>query len=139
MKKFDCILLVDDNEIDNYVSSTIIKHLKITENIHVSYTVEEAIKFVKKFYKENKKGPDLIILDIKMPAVDGFEFLKAYKKLSIENKDKIILMVLSSSDEIGDLKKLSKYDTVDYYINKPLTLEQMQSFLENLPAKNEGM
>lgn len=130
MKKFNKILLIDDDPIDNYLNEVVIQKLYLTNHIQTFFNGEEAIQYLQEEYLKNLTLPDLIILDIIMPVMDGFEFLTALSKLNIPktNHIKIILLTTSvSSDEEAKLISMGLP-----LIKKPLTQEKMSDLLNNI-------
>ncbi|CAN5168417.1 hypothetical protein BH23BAC1_BH23BAC1_22880 [soil metagenome] len=79
--KVNCILLVDDNSIQNYLNIRLLNSLNIAQQIRVCLNGREALEFISDFYKENQKAPDLILLDLYMPEINGIDFLKAFNAL----------------------------------------------------------
>ena len=126
-KKLNCILLVDDNTADNRYHQIILKGMDITERIDVALDGEEALNYLK---KENQTPPDLIILDINMPKVNGWEFLEAYHKLSPELKAKAIVVMLTTSENPEDKKKAEQFSEIRGFNSKPLTEEMVNEILK---------
>jgi response regulator of citrate/malate metabolism len=133
--QLNCVLLVDDDGVTNFINHRLIKKLNITSSIHSAINGSEAIKFLLDYAsKNNNNGPELILLDINMPVLDGFEFLEQFEKLKLKNKDKIKIIVLTTSTHQKDIKKIASHSTIGY-INKPLTIEKLQETLNaNRPA-----
>lgn len=128
MKKFKRILLVDDDDTSNMLNTMIISNMDITEDVDVASNGEEALSHLVKHCQQavvsDKKCPELILLDINMPVMDGFEFLEAYKeKLDIHNKVPVVM--LSSSSNKKDFEKALSYN-VKGYIVKPLSEDKLQ-------------
>src|SRR4051812_47898983 len=98
--KFKSILLIDDNAADNRYNQIILEEMNIAENIVVAENGLEALDILK---KEDNDQPDLILLDINMPKMNGWEFLDAYKKLNLKEND--IVVVLTTSMNPEDKKK----------------------------------
>ena len=74
----NCILVVDDNEGDQFLAEHLIKkYLPDTQQLK-AYDGEEALRVI----AESDVKPDIILLDINMPGMDGFEFLEAYNQLA---------------------------------------------------------
>lgn len=132
MKKFKRILLVDDDETSNLLTTMVITDMDITEEVDVATNGEEALQYIINNCKEasistERKCPGLILLDINMPIMDGFEFLEAYKKkFDLENKVPVVM--LSSSSNKLDFEK-AKALNVKGYIVKPLNEEKLQDAL----------
>lgn len=128
MRKINCVLLVDDDGTTNFINYRLIKQLNITEEIHTEYNGEKALNFLQ-FYAEghSNEAPELILLDLKMPVLDGYEFLEYLRMKKFENKEKIKVIVLTTSTRKDDMEKLKKFNVT--IINKPLTPENfLQSF-----------
>jgi len=130
-QEFNCVLLIDDDGVTNFINHRLIKKLKITSSIHSAINGNEAIRFLLDYASKNhNNGPELIFLDINMPVLDGFEFLEQFEKLNLKNKDNIKIIVLTTSTHQKDINKIADHATIGY-INKPLTAEKL---LETLNA-----
>jgi CheY-like chemotaxis protein len=120
MQKINSVLLVDDDNINNFINERLIKKLAMTQHVNIAVNGEEALDFLRKKNSVQEAMPDLILLDINMPVMDGFEFLKEYEKLEIADKEKVVITMLTTSTNPGDMDKFSKAKVASY-INKPLT------------------
>lgn len=123
------ILLIDDNYIDNYINKKIVAKEKIADTISVMLSPIEALD-----YLANKKDkyPELILLDIKMPQMDGFEFLSEFSKLPEEQKSKCRIIMLSSSHNVLDIEAAKKNPHVMEYLIKPLDASKLNAVLKLL-------
>jgi CheY-like chemotaxis protein len=131
MKKFNRILLIDDDATSNYISEKLIKRLNIACNTFSLKNGQEAIDFLEENYDLPIESPedqnDLIFLDINMPVMDGLEFLEEFynnKKLKKEYLNAISIYMLTSSDSPLDKEKIKKYN-VKGYISKPMTEDKL--------------
>ena len=131
MKKMNCVLLVDDNDADNFFHQLVIEKLNITDTIEIAENGEEALQFLK---KEDNCIPELIFLDINMPRMNGWEFLDEYKKIDDERKSSIIIIMLTTSVNPDDLERAKQISEVSGFEIKPLTA----AMLENLIKKYFG-
>ena len=127
------VMLVDDNEIDNLINQKMIEASGIAKHIYTHTGARSAIEFLRNMEKldessSNNVLPALIFLDIDMPLMDGFQFLDEFGKLSEATREKCGVIMLTSSISPADVNRSKKYDYVRKYINKPLTLENLEKF-----------
>lgn len=121
--RLNTILLVDDDPDTNMILTHVIQANKLAEHVAVAFDGEEALEFLKK-----NPAPDLILLDINMPRMNGWEFLEAYEKLFLKRKTPVIVMVTVSLNP-EDKERAEKHNI--YFQNKPLTTEVLKSLIEN--------
>lgn len=125
MKKLNCVLLVDDDNINNFINERLIRKANITEDVKIVLNGKEAIDFLSKRSKEDGlPSPELILLDINMPVMDGFEFLEAFRKMELKDKSSVIIVMLTTSTNPNDTQRLNN-SGVSGYINKPLTEQKL--------------
>jgi CheY-like chemotaxis protein len=129
-KKINCIMLVDDNPDDNFFHERVIRKHDFSEHVIVKQTGKEALEYLKA--KDQNKGchPDLIFLDINMPGMNGWEFLNEYKKLDLYFQGKIIVVMLTSSDNPEDIIKAKEHGVAFEFKTKPLTKEMLDEIME---------
>ncbi|WMJ72785.1 response regulator [Cytophagaceae bacterium ABcell3] len=123
---YKSFLLIDDDPINNFINSKLIKKLNLTEQIFVLDNGEEGIRFLLNTVKNEL--PDVILLDINMPAMNGFEFLELFGSLNISGKEHIKIFMLTSSLNPQDMQRV-KHFQVHGYIQKPLTPEKLLNAL----------
>jgi len=128
MKTLKSVLLVDDNEDDNFFTRFILERDTFAENIVECRDGEEALKYLKSTTKKRKRQstPDIIFLDLNMPVMDGWEFLDAYEQMSEDGKEKPVIIILTTSLNPRDISKSKTYSTVKEFRSKPLTPYSLQ-------------
>lgn len=115
------ILLVEDNPMDVILTLDAFKEAKLSNGINVARNGEEALNYIfgKDQFLDRSKYPlpSLILLDLKMPGIDGFEVLRQIKRTEILKR--IPVIILTSSKEEGDLA-LSYDMGANSYLVKPV-------------------
>jgi len=117
----DLVMLVDDNETDNFISKRIIEITNFAKNVEVKNSGKSALDYLEAHQDQPDKLPNLIFLDINMPIVDGFVFLYEFEKFNETVKEKCKVIILSSSDNKRDIDKIVNNDHVIKFVTKPLT------------------
>ncbi len=128
IKRLHSVLLVEDDHITNFLNERLIKKLNITENIAITSNGAEALKYIETAQKENLGFPDLIFLDINMPVMDGFDFLKKFDALSPAIRNNSIVVMLTTSTNSKDMDNLLYSSNTDF-LSKPLTEDKIISIM----------
>ena len=118
--KFDRVLLIDDNDIDNFINERMITTNFFSNRVIVKNSGESALNYLKENAGEDANLPQVIFLDLNMPIMDGFAFLTEYEKLPDAVKKNCKVIVLSSSISPEDINRASTNPLVVKYVNKPL-------------------
>ena len=130
MNNIGTVMLVDDNDTDNFISKRIIEITKFSDNVIVKNSGKSALDYLIANKESPEEIPDIIFLDINMPIVDGFVFLYEYEKFSNSVKDKCRVIILSSSDNKRDIDKIVNNDFVIKFVTKPLTEKTLEEIKE---------
>ena len=126
--KFNDVFVVDDDKIFHFI----IKKLLVSNNINVEPEFFEngllAIEGIKSKLDNEENPPDLILLDINMPILDGWQFLEEFKLIKDKIKKEIAIYIISSSDNTVDRNRANDFkdDITDYYL-KPITIDGLKS------------
>ena len=130
--KFNDVFVVDDDKIFHFI----IKKLLVNNNINVNPSFFEngfeALKGLKMKLDNGESQPDLILLDINMPILDGWQFLEEFKALKKLLNKEIIIYIISSSNNQHDLEKAKEYteEVSDYYL-KPMSGDEIKAIFYN--------
>ena len=135
-QKLNKVLLIDDSFADNYLHSMVIEEVGLTDQIVTCNTGMEALEYLSNFDGKDYPKPDLILLDINMPAMTGWQFLDEYEKLDDEKKSGIIICMLTTSFSNQDVVKANKHPLVRGFINKPLNEETLRKLYEDYFKNN---
>lgn len=131
-KTFTEVLLVEDNEGDVLLTKAAFGKNKIDANIHVAYNGIEALTYLEHAF-ENKSNsqtlPDLILLDINMPKMNGKEFLDKAK--NDKRFHTIPILILSSSEAKKDIVECYEKHANAYLI-KPHSFDQLKDLIGNI-------
>ena len=118
------ILLIDDDEAFNFLNRLIITGLMPACIVYAAQDGQAALNIIKR----DEGCPDVILLDINMPGMDGFEFLDEFDKLNkCSDHTKIFMLTSSSRDE--DRVNVLSHKSVIGYLSKPLTVEHIEEIL----------
>ncbi|MES2394903.1 MAG: response regulator [Bacteroidota bacterium] len=133
MRKCISIMLIDDNEIDLMRNQKIIESINFPGAILPFSNAWNALKYLRLIKDMNANhgifAPDIILLDIYMPIMDGFTFLAEYDKLKISKQNKITIFMLSSSSNPVEIEKANNNKYVAGIISKPLRASNLISRL----------
>ncbi len=131
--RFKSVLLIDDNEIDNFINERIITSTNFATEVVVRDSGPSALEYLKKVLANREEMPELIFLDLNMPLMDGFTFLEEYDSIisgyNEHNDTQIRVIVLSSSISPTDIDKASTNPHVYKYLNKPLSEKYLEAIV----------
>ncbi len=123
MKTLRRILLVDDDEVANFLSERLLRRENLADNIAIARHGAEALRLLSA--EIPPPVPELILLDIKMPVMDGFEFLEAYQRMDGKPSPEPLIVMLSSSLNPQDIDR-AMANGATKFMDKPLTSEKLR-------------
>ncbi len=132
MKQLNCILLIDDDEPTNFLNKMTLEQSGCARHIRIAQSGQAALDYLRGVDGDDDSclRPDLIFLDINMPAMDGWEFLTQYRTLPKEKKADTVLIMLTTSLNPDDEKRTHGIPEVSGFENKPLNQTRLEQLLE---------
>ena len=131
--KHKVVMLIDDNDIDNFINEKMIKASYFAENVYVHSSAKSALEFLKNISSIKNTPPDLIpayiFLDINMPILDGFHFLEEFENFSDAFKSSMKIAMLTTSLNPSDLERTKPYKSVVKYLYKPLIENDLEGLI----------
>lgn len=128
MSKFKDVFVIDDDKVFHFIIKKLFSKNNI--DIHPTFYLNglEAIEKIKEKIDMGTTMPDLILLDINMPIMDGWQFLDEFRKTrTTTTNGQTIIYLVSSSDSISDINKAKEYqDQVKDYFFKPMSLDDLR-------------
>jgi CheY-like chemotaxis protein len=122
------LFLIDDDDINTFIVSKIAERSGFQVSVSSAHNGKIAVDYVENLLKEKKSVPDLILIDINMPVMNGWEFVEAIDALKIEKR--MDMYMLSSSVYENDIEKAKTYSSVKGFISKPLSMERLKELFE---------
>ncbi|MFK7741588.1 MAG: response regulator [Planctomycetota bacterium] len=128
MKRIPCVMLVDDDEADNFFHRRALQKSGRVDNVVVVDDPRQALAEL----AAGAIKPNLMFLDINMPGMNGWEFLQCYEALPEEQRQAMVVVMLSTADLTAHRDKVEASPTVHTFRSKPLTSEMFVELLEEL-------
>jgi len=131
-----CIMLIDDDRATTVYNEIIIEEHGVAKEILIYNSPEEALDYLTTPFTNKKMNPDLILLDINMPRMDGWEFIEAYSDTLKEEGRKKAIVMLSTTADKREYEMVDRNEFLNGIKSKPLTFEVLDEILDiyfNIP------
>jgi response regulator of citrate/malate metabolism len=119
------ILLLDDDPIVNVINEQLFRKYNAAKQYIICRASKEAIDYI----EQSPTLPEIIIIDLNIPLVNGFSFLDRFHS-RFEQADKLAVYILTSSINPDDFNKAMSYPFVKDYLKKPLTRDTIIKIIE---------
>jgi len=127
--KYNTVMLIDDNEMDNFINQKIMEANAFASEIYTNTNGLSALEFLNNLAvkKEtlNEMLPDVIFVDLNMPLINGFQFIEKFYEMPEEFTSYCKIVILTSSLNEGDREIAKRLNPEIVFLNKPLTAEAL--------------
>jgi CheY-like chemotaxis protein len=132
MAILSCTLLVDDDDTTNFLNQALLRRMAVTDTILVAGNGQEALDLLHVHCAEASSTtcPALILLDMKMPLMNGFEFLQAYAQRPSTENPAVVIIMLTTSLNPQDVVRMQGLPIAGY-LTKPLTSSKITQLLQD--------
>jgi CheY-like chemotaxis protein len=130
-KNLHQVLIIDDDEINNFVCKKVILKAGVAEDVVAVQSGSEALAYLQRVLDQQPEAPpELILLDISMPYMNGWEFLAHYRAYKAQFASPPVIAILSSSVYEADAEGARAEPEIQDYVTKPLTVENFTALVE---------
>jgi len=123
------VLIIDDDPIFVFVIQKLFFKIGSDYKIDSIKNGHFGLDYIEELYRNNQQLPDVILLDLNMPMLDGWQFLEEIETKPF--KDQLTIYMTSSTVDPIDYERAKHYKTVKRFISKPLSIEDLESILRS--------
>jgi CheY-like chemotaxis protein len=132
MNKIDTVCVIDDDLIYSYAVKYMIKRSGLADNIIFFENGRLAMDFIEQHQHQQNRLPDLILLDLNMPVLDGWQFLEEFEILRAGLAKIIPLYIVSSSINKDEFIRAEQILCVNDFISKPISVSTFQEIISSM-------
>lgn len=124
-------IIVDDSKLDCFIAEKIIRNTGRAGEVRSFTVAKEGLDYIKNT-PVSAGSRTVILVDIQMPIMNGFDFVEAFETLPPQQRNNYTIYMLSSSINENDLNRVHNYPSIKQFLNKPLTSNMLSTLLEIL-------
>jgi len=128
MLPLSSVLLVDDDTTTNFINTRLLERLNVCDEVLVALNGQRALELLQARRAAGDLYPGLVLLDVNMPVMNGFEFLEAFMQ-QIPASQPIVIVLLTTSQLDEDMVRAQHLPVADF-LHKPLTREKIAEMLD---------
>lgn len=132
MNKIKSLTLIDDDDVFVFLTKKVIEETNLVDLIKVFENGLDAINYLKENVNNTEFLSEVILLDLSMPIMNGWQFLDEFTLLNPKIGKKITIYICSSSISPDDVSRAKSISEVTDYIIKPITKEKLIEVLKKL-------
>ncbi len=123
------ILSIDDSQLDCNYLQLMLKIKKLPATIHFEHNPEEALNYLHGL--PHQEWPHVILVDIKMPLMSGFEFVEHYRRKFYDQHPGTLIFITSASIQIADRERAEQHPLIQGFLEKPITRDDFETYILN--------
>jgi CheY-like chemotaxis protein len=132
--RFNKAMVIDDSATDRYIAEYYLRKCFIAAHVIMQASAIEGLEYLRQFAENSEELPEILFLDIRMPLMDGFEFLSEYEKLPSSVHEYCIVIMVSSSIDPGDIALIKENRFIKKFINKPINKDKLIELCASVKA-----
>ncbi|MEH6407981.1 MAG: response regulator [Leeuwenhoekiella sp.] len=130
MKKVKLACIIDDDPIFVFGIKKMMELTEFCDNFLICCNGKEALDKLTGIVESGENIPEVILLDLNMPVMDGWEFLEEFTK--VKTPKEIMIYIVTSSIDKNDLERAKEFSIVSNYVVKPIDVKDLESIKEKI-------